>query len=67
MSRDPRLAAAVTVQVVEGRVFLRGAVASSDDRLWAVSIASSAPGARTVEDGLIVAPSGAGVANPQPP
>jgi hyperosmotically inducible protein len=67
MSRDPRLAATVSVEVVAGRVFLRGAVASNDDRLRALSIASSAPGTRNVEDGLTVAPSKAGIANPQPP
>jgi osmotically-inducible protein OsmY len=66
MSRDPRLAATVSVEVVGGRVFLRGAVPTNDDRLRAVSIASSAPGARNVEDGLVVAPPGTGIANPQP-
>jgi hyperosmotically inducible protein len=67
MSRDPRLAASVSVEVVAGRVFLRGTVANDDDRLRAVGIASSAPGARNVEDGLVVTPSGEGVTNPQPP
>jgi osmotically-inducible protein OsmY len=67
MSRDPRLAASVSVAVIEGRVFLRGAVASIEDRLRAVGIATSAPGARNVDDGLLVSPSGVGVASPQPP
>ena len=66
MSRDPRLAASVHVEVVAGRVFLHGTVANDEDRLRAVGIAASAPGTRNVEDGLIVAPSGPGVANPQP-
>ena len=59
VARDPGLRASVRVDVVGGRVFLRGTVASNADRLRAVAIAASPPGARDVEDGLVVAPRGA--------
>jgi osmotically-inducible protein OsmY len=57
----------VSVEVVDGRVFLRGTVRSEVDRLRLLAIATSPPGARSVDDGLVVvvAPR-AGVASPQP-
>jgi osmotically-inducible protein OsmY len=65
--RDPALGpSGVEVDVLRGRVFLRGTVASNRDRLRAISIATSAPGARDVHDGLVVAPPETGVTNRQP-
>jgi osmotically-inducible protein OsmY len=64
--RDPALGASgVSVDVLEGRVFLRGTVPSERDRLRAIAIATSAPGARDVHDGLMVAAPRAGAANMQ--
>jgi osmotically-inducible protein OsmY len=63
MLRDPALGSSgVSVDVLEGRVFLRGTVRSERDRLRAIAIATSARGTRDVHDGLIVS----GVANMQP-
>jgi osmotically-inducible protein OsmY len=54
IARDPRLGPGVQVDVLNGRVFLRGEVGTNSDRLRAISIATSPPGARDVSDGLIV-------------
>jgi osmotically-inducible protein OsmY len=65
--RDPRLSAArITIYVMQGRVYLRGEVPTDSDRLRAISIATSAPGVRDVDDGLGVAPPQLGVTSPQP-
>jgi osmotically-inducible protein OsmY len=67
MLRDPHLSAArVTVYVMKGRVYLRGEVPTDTDRLRAISIATSVPGVRDVDDGLGVAPPQLGVTNRQP-
>jgi osmotically-inducible protein OsmY len=67
MLRDPKLSAArITVYVMKGRVYLRGEVPTDADRLRAISIATSAPGVRDVDDGLGVAPPQLGVTSRQP-
>ncbi len=66
IARDPRLGPRVQVDVLDGRVFLRGAVDTNTDRLRAISIATSAPGARDVSDGLVVATPSTGAASMQP-
>jgi osmotically-inducible protein OsmY len=66
---DPRLGTlGLVVDVVGGRVYLRGAVATEAERANAIAIAASAPGARDVSDGLVVEPPRlprAGVTSPQ--
>jgi osmotically-inducible protein OsmY len=66
IARDEHLASlGLQVEVLRGRVFLRGAVPSETDRLHAIALASSAAGARDVDDGLVLVPR-PGVTNPQP-
>lgn len=66
MTRDGRLRRLhLAVDVVDGRVYLRGTVHSEADRLHAIALATSAPGARNVEDGLVLEPK-LGTANMQP-
>jgi osmotically-inducible protein OsmY len=66
MSRDGRLRRLhLGVDVIEGRVYLRGTVHSEADRLHAIALATSAPGARTVDDALVLVPQ-LGVTSPQP-
>jgi osmotically-inducible protein OsmY len=67
IARDPGLGAGVSVDVKNGQVFLRGTVPSNSDRLRAVAIAASPPGARDVDDGLVVTPPPVGAASMQPP
>jgi osmotically-inducible protein OsmY len=67
LARDPQLSAGVRVEVLNGRVILRGTVPSNVDRLRAVGIAASPPGARSVDDGLVVVPPPIGAASRQPP
>ncbi len=55
LERDPGLGGQhFTVDVWHGRIFLRGSVASETQRLRAISVASSIPGAQSVEDALFV-------------
>jgi osmotically-inducible protein OsmY len=57
MMRDARLRRLhLAVDVVDGRVYLRGTVHSEADRLHAIALATSAPGARNIEDGLVLEP-----------
>jgi osmotically-inducible protein OsmY len=56
----------LSVDVQDGRVYLRGTVHREADRLHAIALATSAPGARNVEDGIVLVPQ-LGVTNPQPP
>jgi len=57
LEHDPRLASRhIAVEVVSGRVSLRGNVASESDRRRAIAAATSVPGARGVDDDLIVDP-----------
>jgi osmotically-inducible protein OsmY len=66
IARDQRLASLhIGVEVLRGRVILRGTVPSEPDRLHAIALASSAAGARDVEDGLVLAPT-LGVTSRQP-
>jgi osmotically-inducible protein OsmY len=67
IARDPRLADGVKVEVLNGRVFLRGTVPSNVDRLRAIGIGTSPPGARDVDDGLVVVSPQVGAASRQPP
>jgi osmotically-inducible protein OsmY len=67
IAREPGLGAGVSVDVLNGQVFLRGTVPSNSDRLRAIAIAASPPGARDVDDGLVVAPPQTGAASMQPP
>lgn len=56
-TRDPRLGRlSIDIQVLRGRVFLRGAVPTAADRMHAIALAASAPGAVDVDDGLVVVP-----------
>lgn len=67
IARDQRLASMdIQVDVLHGRVFLRGTVPTETDRLHAIALASSAAGARDVQDGLVLVPV-PGVTNPQGP
>jgi osmotically-inducible protein OsmY len=61
-------AQSVEVEVVGGRVFLRGTVATNAERQRVLGIATSPPGARSVDDGLVVvpAPPQTGAASRQP-
>jgi osmotically-inducible protein OsmY len=54
------------VDVVDGTVYLRGAVPTEADRLHAIVLATSAPGARQVEDSLQLLPEGVANIQPQP-
>lgn len=57
IAHDPRLASMdIQVDVTRGRVFLRGTVPTETDRLHAIALASSAAGARDVQDGLVLVP-----------
>jgi osmotically-inducible protein OsmY len=67
MTLDPRLGSLhIAVGVRRGRVYLRGAVPTTADRMQAIALASSVPGAIDVDDDLAVVPVGIGVANAQP-
>lgn len=67
LAQDPRLGREdIALDVKNGRIFLRGTVATEEDRVHAVSIATAAPGARDVADGLVVAPPRLGVTSSQP-
>lgn len=58
IDRDPKLASMrLTVDVADGRVILRGTVDSEQDRLHAVTVASTTPGVRMVLDRIAVEPS----------
>ncbi len=46
----------LSVNVQNGQVFLRGTVHSEADRLHAIALATSAPGARNVEDSIVLVP-----------
>jgi osmotically-inducible protein OsmY len=56
----------LSVDVQDGRVYLRGTVHTEADRLHAIALATSARGARNVEDSIVLVPK-LGVTNPQPP
>ncbi len=57
IDRDPRLGPRrLEVDVVGGRVYLRGHVASAADRWHAVAVTTSVLGARDVHNGLLVDP-----------
>jgi osmotically-inducible protein OsmY len=57
IDHDPRLSARhIAVEVFHGRVSLRGSVASEADRRRAIAAATSVPGARGVDDLLVVDP-----------
>jgi osmotically-inducible protein OsmY len=57
IERDPELGVRhLRVDVWNGRLFVRGGVASETDRLRAVAVATSVPGVRSVEDALFVLP-----------
>ncbi len=65
LTRDGRLQhLQLSVQVMDGRVYLRGTVHSEADRLHAIALATSARGARNVDDGLVLVPA-LGAANMQ--
>jgi hyperosmotically inducible protein len=67
LQRDPALARQdIVIQVVGGRVFLRGRVATQADRANVIALATSAPGARDVHDGLVLGPPRLGVTSSQP-
>jgi osmotically-inducible protein OsmY len=67
IGQDPRLGReGIRVDVKGGRVFLSGTVATEEDRVHAVSIATAVPGARDASDGLVLAPPRIGVTSPQP-
>jgi osmotically-inducible protein OsmY len=52
---DPRLGSEpIGVDVVGGRVYLKGWVSSDEDRVRAVAVATGVPGTRDVDDGLHV-------------
>jgi osmotically-inducible protein OsmY len=68
LQRDPILSRQdIVVEVIDGRVFLRGRVATEVDRANAIATATSAPGARDVHDGLLLAPPRLGATNRQGP
>jgi osmotically-inducible protein OsmY len=57
IEHDPRLSSRhIAIEVFHGRVSLRGSVASEADRRRAIVAATSVPGARGVDDDLIVDP-----------
>ena len=57
IEHDPRLSARhIAVEVYHGRVSLRGSVGSEADRRRAIAAATSVPGARGVDDLLVVDP-----------
>ncbi len=57
IEHDPRLSTRhITVEVFHGRVSLRGSVGSEADRRHAIAAATSVPGARGVDDLLVVDP-----------
>jgi osmotically-inducible protein OsmY len=61
---DPRLNALhIAVDVRRGRVHLRGRVPTSADRMNAIMLASSVPGAIDVDDDLLVEPTGLALAS----
>jgi osmotically-inducible protein OsmY len=67
LATDPNLGREpIAVNVQNGRVFLRGTVHTEEDRLHAISLATSAPGARDVSDGLVLAAPRLGVTSAQP-
>jgi osmotically-inducible protein OsmY len=56
-ARDPRFCMLpISLRVRRGRVFLRGTVPTQSDRLHAVALATTAPGAADIDDGLVVVP-----------
>jgi osmotically-inducible protein OsmY len=57
IERDPELGVRhLRVDVWNGRLLVRGGVASETDRLRAVAVTTSVPGVRSVEDALFVLP-----------
>jgi osmotically-inducible protein OsmY len=54
------------VEVLDGRVYLKGNIHSQADRLHAIALATSARGTRSVEDNLVLIPA-LGVTSPQKP
>lgn len=57
IEHDPRLSSRhIAIEVFHGRVSLRGSVGSEADRRRAIAAATSVPGARGVDDDLIVDP-----------
>jgi osmotically-inducible protein OsmY len=56
----------LSVEVVDGCVYLRGKVHSETDRLHAIALSTSARGTRRVDDGLELVPQ-LGAASMQPP
>jgi osmotically-inducible protein OsmY len=57
IEHDPRLSTRhIAVEVFHGRVALRGSVGSEADRRRAIAAATSVPGARGVDDELVVDP-----------
>jgi hyperosmotically inducible protein len=69
LQTDPRLGRlGIAVEVVRGRVYLRGSIPTEADRSSAIAIATNAPGTRDVADGLVLAPPRprAGVTSLQP-
>jgi osmotically-inducible protein OsmY len=63
MALDARLNALhLFVDVRRGRVHLRGTVPTSTDRMNAIAVVSSVPGAIDVDDDLVVAPTGIALA-----
>ena len=57
LEHDPRLSSRhIAVEVSQGRVSLRGSVGSEADRRHAIAVVTSVPGARGVDDDLVVDP-----------
>jgi osmotically-inducible protein OsmY len=57
LEHDPRLSSRhIVVEVAGGRVSLRGSVASEIDRRRAIAVVTSIPGARGVDDDMVVDP-----------
>ena len=57
ISSDARLRRLhLALDVLDGRVILKGVVHSEADRLHAIATATSAPGVRSVDDGIVLVP-----------